>query len=158
MIVGIVVFALIFGFYKTPYGKRIIGSIFSIEDNRIVLGYSTLGRIGNYELLKNEFKSTKTLFIGKGVWVDMDYLPSIGRILVSFGLSGAIITLIFLINLYKGLNKIGKKYFVIFVFSLFFTNSLFNITIVLALGIILMNSNKIDGGGLDEKNRISNMV
>lgn len=158
IIIGSILIFLLIGFYKTPYGNRIINSIFSVQDNRVVLGYSTLGRISNYELVKEEFKSTKTLLIGKGVWTDLDYLPSIGRLLVSFGIFGTLIYSIFLIKLYKKLNIIGRKYFVIFAFSLFFTNSLFNITVVLALGIILMNSNKNDEEMCYEKNRISNVV
>ncbi len=141
----------IYTFFNTNYGKIMFNRIFS-EDG---LGSSTEGRMGNLSALKEEISNEpKTFIIGNGVWAEYEYLPTIGRVILNFGITGVIVIILLLYFLYKKSNKDGKEFMFLFIISFIATNSLFNITSVLAFSLIIMNFRRKK----NEKNRLSNMV
>lgn len=153
MLVVLCVIIVIIIFYNTNYGNRIIRRIISDDGT---LGSSAEGRLGNIEIVSEELNDIKTLLIGDGVWVEYQYLPTIGRLLVCYGVVGTLIFLYIMFNMYTKINKTGKQFFLLFIISWLATNSLFNITSVLVFSLLVMNYK--EKGEKSEKSRISNMV
>ena len=97
-------------------------------------GVSLNGRIRNYS---NIFDDNLLLNIfGRGVWTESSYLPSLGRIFLSYGIfGGCCLLLLYFLSLFK-LKKYNKKLLLLFIVSFIGTNSLFNITSVLCFTLI----------------------
>lgn len=134
----LLIIPLIFFMLKSNYGNMLLSKIFVYENDSVVLGYSTYGRINNY---MDVFKKMDgiSLLIGKGMWFETEYLPSFGRMIVSFGIMGTILVFVLLHNLSKKLTKEGRCYFRIFIISLFVTNSLFTISSVFIFSLLMIN-------------------
>ena len=146
--VGMIIILLII-FLNTSYGSRILKRIFNDGD----MGYSTEGRLGN---LKTLIEQKDIFLIGKGIWIEYDYLPSVGRILIGLGIIGVIFFIFIMYLILKRTNNTGSFFTLMFLISLVATNSLFNITSVLVFSLIIMNYKKEEER--NEKNRISNLV
>lgn len=146
------IIVVIITFYNTNYGKKVINRVFVNGE----FGSSIDGRIGNLQTILQEVENGKTLLVGNGIWIEHEYLPSIGRLIISLGLLGSIIYLCIMLKMFKVTNDIGKKYIILFLVSFIATNSLFNITSVLVYCLIIMNYKK--GGNSNEKDRTCNLV
>lgn len=118
-------------FANTDYFRKLINLVIS-EDGG--LGVSLNNRIKNYESILGD--NMLLNIIGKGVWEDTEYLPSLGRIFVSYGIIGFIFLIILYAISYLKIEKFNKKVLLIFLLSFLGTNSLFNITSVLYFTII----------------------
>lgn len=140
---GLLAFLLLiisfFIFSQTEYFQKILSLVIT-EDG---LGYSLNNRIGNYSYIFTNSSSLSLMF-GKGLWFDTDYLPSIGRIIVSYGIIGLLILSLYFVFVYSKLENYNKKLLLMFVFSLIGTNSLFNITFVMCF-ILIFCSKRKDG-------------
>lgn len=116
---------------QTAYFQKLVNLVIATDGG---YGTSLNGRIQNYSIVFGE--NTLLNLFGHGVWVESDYLPSLGRILLSFGILGTIVfTLSYLIS-YINLKGYSKKLFLLFIVSFVGTNSLFNITSVLCFSLI----------------------
>lgn len=109
--------------------------IFVVGDNNRIIS-SIIGRFENYLSISNHFQSMLEILFGNGLWFDTNFLPSYGRILVSFGAIGSIFVLCILINQYFKSNSEGKYIFKIVLLLFLGTNTFFNISFLFIFSII----------------------
>lgn len=138
---------IIIGYYliNSPFMDKVFGRMIN-EDG--TLGQSVMGRIGNFHILFDGTYTFIQLLFGQGMWVETDYLPSYGRIVIAFGWIGMFYILAMLAYTYNKANKIGRSMIILLLIMFIGTNTLFNISSVLMFTLIYSNmkgENKSDG-------------
>lgn len=137
----VLILTIILGLYlfNSSYFKRISTRIINTDGT---LGKSITGRFGNMHILYDGTMNFMQIVFGQGMWTETEYLPSYGRIIVSFGIIGLIAIILMFFYDYIKANKIGKIMILLLMVMCFGTNTFFNISSVLILTIIYSNMKK----------------
>ncbi len=146
LLIGLI--AVVFILMQIPTFENIVNRIVTTDGE---VGTSITGRFENYSMIYNEDLSIKDYIFGKGIYYETDYLPSLGRLLVSLGITGTIIFASVLIINYIKLNKYSRTIILIFAISMIGTNILFNISSVLMFVLIFINFNENYDGKIEIK-------
>ena len=142
IIVIIFVIIIIICSFNTNIIRKMLSRVINDDGSA---GSSITGRFGTMHILFDGTFRFEQIMFGQGMWTDTAYLPSYGKIIISFGVIGLVYIMFMFLYTYFKANKIGKSMIILILIMCIGTDTLFNITSVLMLTLIYSNIKKSKG-------------